>query len=494
MSENYQTSEFILPFFIILAIYLIILGFIGYYASRNTKTLADFFVLSGKAGAIVSGFAYFASQYSISTFMGVPAITFATGFAGMSVSIPGIAFSMIIPALFVGRKLLLMRKKFGYLTMSDYLEDRYESKILKLIHAVLIVVFLIALMGAQTVGAGIILNTFTGLPEWIGVVSMGIIVVLYCMFGGMKGAMMTDVIQGFLMVTTAVVTFIISVKAGGGMENITAQLAEKSTAYLSHPGVKNNYSWTTYVSMILLWSFFTIGQPTLFTKFFAMKNYSTLFKAVILGTLGMLLSATLIEWSGVNAIVSLGDLSSNDFIVPTLLRENLDPIFASLLIAGIFSAGMSTIDALLVVATGGITRDIYQNIINPKASEKTILKLSIIVTVIVGALGVLVGLSKPDSIFGLIKFAFGGLGVWVAPIILGIYWKKSNAIGAISAVIIGELIYILSKLGVINISFGLDPLIVSWAVTFVLMLVICRFTTSVSSKTIERHFDNLLKI
>ncbi|QUJ67963.1 hypothetical protein KDD30_02075 [Photobacterium sp. GJ3] len=161
------------PFFITLSIYLVVIGAIGWYASRTTETLTDFFVMSGKAGSIVGGFAYFASQYSMSTFMGVPAITYSNGFAGMSVSVPGLAFSMIIPALFVGRKLMLLGRQHGFLTMSDYLADRYESNSIRTVHAVMMVVFLIAMMGAQTVGAGVILNTFTGLPEWMGVAGMG---------------------------------------------------------------------------------------------------------------------------------------------------------------------------------------------------------------------------------------------------------------------------------------------------------------------------------
>src|SRR5699024_5025488 len=118
----------------------------------------------------------------------------------------------------------------------DYLADRYQSSSIRTIHALLMVVFLVAMSGAQLVGAGIIVKTFTGFPEWTGVVVTGVVVMVYCMFGGMRGAMLTDVLQGGLMVLTAVVTFIMSVRAGGGLEAITAQLATKSPEHLSHPG------------------------------------------------------------------------------------------------------------------------------------------------------------------------------------------------------------------------------------------------------------------
>ena len=69
---------------------------------------------------------------------------------------------------------------------------------------------------------------------------MGAIVVIYCMSGGMQGAMMTDVIQGSLMIGTAVITFIVSIVMGGGFENINSTLQSMNEAYLSFPGA-NGY-------------------------------------------------------------------------------------------------------------------------------------------------------------------------------------------------------------------------------------------------------------
>ena len=478
------------PFFVTLALYFVVMGGIGWYAARDTTSVKDFFVLGGKAGAVVSGIAYFATQYSMSTFMGVPAVAYANGYAGLTISVPGLAFSMIIPALLVGRKLMQLSHTHGLLTMTDYLVSRYDSRKLGILHATMMVIFLIGMIGAQTVGAGVIVHTFTGLPEWVGVVGMGIIVILYCMAGGMKGAMLTDVLQGGLMVVTATVTFIMSVDAGGGLASINEQLLAKGEQFLSHPGAAGKYPWSAYFSMIVMWSFFTIGQPTLFTKFYAMRDYRTMFKAVILGTLGMLVSATMIEWSGVMGIVSLPGLTGKetDFIVPMLLQQNLNPYLAAILIAGIVSAGMSTIDALLVVATGGITRDIYQHGFNPKASDEEIFRLSRYVTVIIGIAGIAVGITKPASIFELIRFSFGGLGIWVAPVILGMYWKRATTSAAFAAAIIGGALYVSLALWGQGLTMGFDPLIVSWSVTMVLMVVVSLFTQPVKREVLGRHF------
>lgn len=96
----------IIPFLAVIITYFGLLTYIGYYATKQTRTLRDYFTMSGKAGALLSGLAYFSTQYSMSTFMGVPGTIYKVGYAGMSVSVPGIAFSMVIPALLVGRRLI----------------------------------------------------------------------------------------------------------------------------------------------------------------------------------------------------------------------------------------------------------------------------------------------------------------------------------------------------------------------------------------------------
>ncbi|ASY40698.1 sodium:solute symporter [Taylorella equigenitalis] len=483
-----------LSFFLIMAVYFLLLAFIGYIAAKQTKDLKEYLIMGGRAGAIVSGVAYFATQYSFSTFMGVPAIAYREGFAGLSISVPGIAFSMIIPALVVGMKILKLSKKNQFLTMTDYLADRFQSNIVRISHALMIVVFLVAVMGAQMVGAGVIFKTFTGFPEWTGVVLTGTIVILYCMFSGMRGAMLTDVLQGLLMVITAIATFIMSIRIGGGLENITKSMLETNSKLLSHPGAEGGYGYGVYVSMILLWSFFSIAQPTLFTKFFTMKNYAVMFKAILLGTIGMFISATLIEWSGVNASISITGLRGNeaDFIVPILIQQNFSSIISSILIAGIVSAGMSTVSALMVVATGSITRDIYQNIINPKSTNERILKLSRIITILIGLSGITIGICKPSSIFEIVRFAFGGMGVWAIAVILGMYWKHTTTAGILSGIFVAEIYYIYLKINKLDgtaLALGLDSLITSWLLGMAVAITVSLFTKPVNDEVIQRHFE-----
>ena len=361
--------------------------------------------------------------------------------------------------------------------------------------AIIMILFLVPMMGAQTIGAGIIFKTYTGAPEWVGIVVMGITVILYCMAGGIRSIMITDVIQGILMVATAVVTFFVSLQLGGGLEVINQHLADTDISLLSHPGQNNSMPWQNYVSMIIMWSFFTIGQPHLFTKFFTMKNYNVMFKAVLLGTLGMWFSATLIEWCGVTGRMSFPNLTGTDtdFIVPLILQAGVHPVISSLMVAGIFSAGMSTVSGVLITSTSAVTRDLYQKIFNKEATDKDAFIMSRYVTIGLGVLAICIGIYKPSSIFQLVLFSFGGLGIWAAPILAGLYWKRATKVGAFASVIVGEIVYILLTTTFTSLTFGFNPLIVAWIIAMVVLIVVSLCTKPASAETIRRHFDDLEK-
>lgn len=479
-----------IPFYTVLVLYLGIMAFIGWYAGRKTNNIGDFFVLSGKAGVVVSGIAYFSTQFSMGTFLGTPGTIYGVGYAGMAISVPGAVFCMILPALLIGRKLITLGHKYGFLTMADYLTDRYHSKNMSGVLGVMMLFFLVPMMGAQIIGAGVIVHVFTGLPEWVGIVGMGIIVILYCMTGGMKGAMMTDVIQGSLMIATAVVTFIVSIVMGGGFSNINHTLQSMNEAYLTFPGANGYMPWTYYISNIVLWSFFTMGQPHLFTKFFAMKDHKTMFKAILLGTAGMFFSATLIEWAGVNGIASIQNIEKADQIIPMILQRGMNPFLASIFIAGIVAAGMSTIDGILVTTTGAVTRDIYQKIINKNATDEAVMSLSKVVTVIIGIVVICFGVFQPGSIFEINLFAFSGMAIFVVPILFGIYWKKATAKGAIASVIVGIISLLLFTLNpsVKALAMGFHALFPTTIIASIVMIVVSKFTETPPQETIDRHF------
>ncbi|MBU5625370.1 sodium:solute symporter family protein [Oscillibacter sp. MSJ-2] len=479
------------PFFVVIGLYIVLMAGIGIYATRHTNTMQDYFVLSGKAGFIVSGIAYATTQYSMGTFLGTPGTIYGIGYAGMGINVPGVAFSLVIPAIFIGRRLVTLGHREGFLTLSDYLSDRYENKKMSGVLGVMMLCFLIPMMGAQILGAGILVNVFTGLPNWVGIVGMGVIVIGYCMTGGMRGAMMTDVVQGVLMFGAAIAAFVICLVMGGGMSSLNESLAKIGESFMTFPGANGAMPWGYYVSNILLWSFFTMGQPQLFTKFFAMKDHKTMFRSVILATVGMMLTCTMCSWAGVLGYPLIGELSNHDYIIPVIIQRGLPPVVASVFIAGIAAAGMSTIDGVLITATSAATRDIYQKFINPKASDEFIMKISRYVTIVIGVIVIIFGCAQPGSIFIINTFAFAGMAMFIVPVLFGMYWKKATCPAAIASIVSGVVTLIAcTKVPALKAMIhGFHAVVPAAVVAAIVMFVVSLATQkyAASEETLKRH-------
>ncbi|MEM2602365.1 MAG: sodium:solute symporter family protein, partial [Candidatus Bathyarchaeia archaeon] len=117
--------------------YLVLCIALGMWAKRRTTSLSEFFVMGGTAGSIAMGLSYMATQYSMSTFMGVPGYVYAIGWAGLAISCVNAGLGLMIPGLLVGRRVLSLGRKLGFLTMTDYLGHRYHSNLIRGIVAIL---------------------------------------------------------------------------------------------------------------------------------------------------------------------------------------------------------------------------------------------------------------------------------------------------------------------------------------------------------------------
>jgi sodium/pantothenate symporter len=123
--------------------------------------------------------------------------------------------------------------------------------------------------------------------------------------------------------------------------------------------------------------------------------------------------------------------------------EVLPPWLAGIVLAAPMAAIMSTVDSLLLIVSSSIVKDIYLNYVSPDAPEKKIRQMSLGVTGIVGILVFFMAISPPDFLITLNLFAFGGLeAAFIWPVVLGLYWKKGNAYGALGSILVGGLSYI----------------------------------------------------
>ena len=132
----------------------------------------------------------------------------------------------------------------------------------------------------------------------------------------------------------------------------------------------------------------------------------------------------------------------------------------------------------------------YQKIINKDATDENVMKLSKVVTVIIGIIVICFGVFQPGSIFEINLFAFSGMAIFVVPILFGIYWKKATAKGAIASVIVGIISLLLFTLNpsVKALAMGFHALFPTTIIASIVMIVVSKFTETPPQETIDRHF------
>ncbi|HCV99510.1 MAG TPA: hypothetical protein DGJ56_09465 [Verrucomicrobiales bacterium] len=224
--------------------------------------------------------------------------------------------------------------------------------------------------------------------------------------------------------------------------------AGRKGVYVSAPGPDPDNEdgflnvWVA-VSFFFFWAFGSAGQPSNMVRLMAFNGTNVLRKAMLSISIYftvIYLLLVVIFCSG--RILLPGMEIDSDRIMPELATTVTSsagvPWLAGLLLAAPFAAVMSSVDSFLLMVSSSVVRDIYQNRVNPDASEQRLKKLSYLVTAVVGILAMLAVLNPPEYLQDLIVFATSGLaGCFLMPVLLGLYWPDMTARGAIAGMLGG---------------------------------------------------------
>jgi sodium/pantothenate symporter len=184
----------------------------------------------------------------------------------------------------------------------------------------------------------------------------------------------------------------------------------------------------------------------------------------------------------------IGEGFNTDSVMP-LLAMDLFPVWlVGIFMAAPLAAIMSTVDSQLILMSSTIMRDLYTNYINPKSSVDRVKALSMITTAILGLITIIAALNPPSLIIWINLFAFGGLEAtffWV--LILGLYWKRANGVGAIASMAVGITSFLLiSELW--PRPFGTHPIVLTMILGLVAFVVATYASAPPKDETIEKFW------
>ena len=321
--------------------------------------------------------------------------------------------------------------------------------------------------------------TVFGINTTVAAVIAICVIILYTAFSGMWGVALTDVIQLIVIfIGVPLTTFIGLIKIGGW-----SGLVEKLST-MNVPGGIDTYMSPTGIGLAAMAS---IALPMIAYEIIGQDFYQRLLSAKNerIAKTGCIIAGCILMAMGVNSAIDgmlarafLGDTLTEVSAIASLAVEVLPTVAAGIVIAALCAAVMSTADSLLLACTSHVVNDIYLGAMGKSASDekssKTILRMSVVTTVVVGIASLFVALAIPGIIEILdYAYTFYASGL-VAPVLLGLFWKKGNALAAVSSIVVGGVVSLLCVFGILPIP--VDAIIVGMSASFIDYVVVALVT------------------
>ena len=470
-------------------VYLIATIVIGVLANRKgTASMEDFFLYGRQAGFIVLYLTVVATFHSAFAFLGSGGFFFTHGIGFWMAG----TWTVLVGAITytIGTRIWALGKKFGYITPADMIADFYESEPVRVIVAVVSVVFTLIYIQVQAQGLGYILSVATGDRIPFGTASLILLVVAagYLMAGGLRAVYWTDVIQGIWMyIAVWVGSLVLTYKLFGGPVQLWRRLAAERPDLLTLPGPEGFFTPGMWVGMTIALSFGIIFQPHMMIRYFTAASSRTL---KLLGATTPIYLMTLfipVAMVGLGGALIMPELAQPDRIFPELLFQYAPPWLTGLILAGATAAAMSTLDSILHSNMTVLTRDVYQRYIAPDRGQKHYLAFGRWVVVALLGVGWLLTVYKLEYLVTLVTLSGAG-ALQLMPAVLGVCYpsrRLNTGAGVVAGICAGLVTLYLTRVVWVQ-PFGMHEAIWSLLVNFGVTMLVSHFTKPPSEETVER--------
>lgn len=417
--------------------YAVLLVLIGWFVGRKVKSSSGFFVAGRKLGTGLLFTTLIAANIGAGSTVGVAAIAYRSGVsAWWWIGSAGIG-SMIL-AFWVGPRIWRIACRYNLYTLGDYLDMRY-SKTFRGLFSGMMAIGTLALFSGQLLGIAWILEVVAGIPKEAGVIAGALVTTLYFAAGGLLSAAIVNIVEvavifaGFLIAMPYVWSF--AGGWGGLVEKVAQNLPDtgRQADYFSMGGI----GATVVIGylVMLVPSFFI--SPGLIGKVFGARNERAIKVGTAYNGVVQLLFAVIPVVIGMAAFAAFPDLPHADLALPTAMKEMMPFGIATLALAAIFAAEVSTADAVLYMLATSVSNDLYRRFLNPDITDGSLLKISRSITLVAGVLGVFFALYL-DSIISALTIFYSLMSVSLAaPLVFGLFTRLASNAGAILSSVCG---------------------------------------------------------
>lgn len=432
---------------IALGLYVLMIVTVGILGLRKTRSFADFSLGGGKVGPWMSAFSYGTAYFSAVLFIGYAGkIGWGFGYSGMWIAVFNSLVGVLAVWWLLGWRIKKATTEMGVTTLSEYLERRYDSRLLKALSAISIFVFLIPYSAAVFQGLGFLFQQNFAISMELAVVLIGVFTAVYLVLGGYKSMAMIDLFFGIIMVVGVAILLFFTLQKGGGLKEITRTLAAidpKLVKAVGPPG-----AWSLF-TLVFLTSVAPFAMPQLIQKFYAIKDRQSIRVGMIASTVFAVLIVTIVYFVGSTTRVFV-PANTPEIMNPAtggLIFDNMMPVLLSRIIPDslmviilllVLAASMSTLAALVLISSTSLAGDFYEGFINRKVSDKNLTLLSRIFSAVFIFLAVLFARAQIAAIVEILGISWGAIGsVFLGPFVWGILFKRTEKNGALAGAILG---------------------------------------------------------
>ncbi|EKN5112002.1 TPA: sodium/pantothenate symporter [Yersinia enterocolitica] len=458
--------------------YLAMVFGLSVYAYTRRKTgnfLNEYFIGNRSMGGFVLAMTLTATYISASSFIGGPGAAYKYGLGWVllaMIQLPAVWLSLGV----LGKKFAILARRYNAVTLNDMLYARYQSRLLVWLASLSLLVAFVGAMTVQFIGGARLLETAAGIPYDTGLLIFGISIALYTSFGGFRASVLNDAMQGLVMLVGTILLLVAVIHAAGGLHKAVETLQHIDPALVSPQGGDQILDLPFMASFWILVCFGVIGLPHTAVRCISYRDSKAVHRGIILGTIVVAILMFGMHLAGALGRAVLPDLKIPDQVIPTLMITVLPPFAAGIFLAAPMAAIMSTINAQLLQSSATIVKDLYLNLWPEELkNERKLTRISSMSTLILGLLLLLAAWRPPEMIIWLNLLAFGGLeAVFLWPLVLGLYWERANAHGALSSMIVGAICYTVLASFDIKIA-GLHPIVPSLVLNLLAFYIGNRF-------------------
>jgi sodium/proline symporter len=436
-------------------VYFVVMIVIGVWVYRRTNTLADFALGGRSLNAPTAALSAQASDMSGWLLLGLPGAVYAAGIGATWIAI-GLAAGTYLNWLFVAPRLRTYTERAGNaVSLSAYLESRFEdpTRLLRLISAVVIVVFFTTYVASGLVAGGVLFEEVFGVDSTLAITVAVAVIVVYAFLGGFLAVSFTDVVQGTMMFLALVALPLVGIGLLGGFGAMGDALSERSPALLDMGqeasfagGTWSDGSALGFVSIVSLvaWGLGYFGQPHILARFMGIRSVGQIPTARRIGTGWVLVTLACASLVGLVGIGVLDEpLDNPETVFIALAQQLLNPWIAGVLLAAVLAAIMSTADSQLIVASTALTEDFYRAFVNRAASERVLVWVGRATVVAVAIVAYVIALGG-GAVLDIVAYAWAGFGAAFGPVILlSLFWSRMTWSGALAGVVGGALTVVL---------------------------------------------------